>query len=275
MPSTSDSTAKRLTRIVVTFKSTDKLLDVTGYLVTSGDKVALVPASDLPGRFAFPLLRPGTYDLILEAKRQSEDTTQEPQLVAVRLSGVEVKADKDTFVRDVELVPYHKLSGHVKLLDGTTQAGIQVAIPDTPMKVQTAADGSYQLEKVPQGLHSLLVTLQGQTDGMYDKRLIKASEELNPLTLLPPDKSLATGIHYLDEPLPPQAALPITLFLQRPQGMNLFRWGFTADLANAPWLPYQSSYEFRLPADQRTIHVQFSKDRQQVSAPYSIQLPSQ
>lgn len=261
-------------RVLIDFKFSERMRDVKGSIVGTGPSPSLTPLLDQAGRFQFSPLKPGVYDFILEATRQAQDPSQASLPVALRISGVEVKGGGDIFLRDIELQPYVELSGEVRMLGQGPLAGIEVSIPGTSYRVLSDENGQFKLTHVPAGHHQLVAAYQNFSRGLFETRQFAGSAALPALTIFNDSQLLPVGAHYEGEAVPADGESTITLFLQRPQGMNLFRWGYSSELSNAPWLPYQSSMDFKLGAGQRQLYLQFSRDQKQLSPVYPVSFPA-
>lgn len=261
-------------RVLVDFKFSERMRDVKGSIVGTGPAPTLTPILDQPGRFQFAPLKAGIYDFIIEGTRLAAEPSQANQPLALRISSVEVKGSGDIFLRDIELRPYIELSGEVRLLGQGPEAGIEVSIPGTPYKALSDENGRFKLSKIPEGHHQLLASFQNFSPALFERRQYTSSQELPALTIFNDRQLLPVGVHYEGEPLPAEGEATVTLFLQRPQGMNMLRWGFSQDLNAAAWVPYQSSQDFTFASGQRQIFVQFSRDRQQLSPVYPLQIPA-
>lgn len=271
-PLTADAN-RAASRIIFKFRGNDRLKQVKGSVLGQEGVPALAPLLDQPGRYVIGPLKAGVYDVLIEAQHLPEEAGEDSYGVALRLSGVGVAGDQDTILNDVALNPYLKIKGQVQLFGSQPQAGIELSIPSTHLKAVTAADGSFAFDQMPEGHHSLRVKFPGFAAALFEERQFKVDQSLPTLTLLPEDRVLPVGLHYLGEPIAPLVSQKVTIFLQRPEGMNLIRWGFTSDLNQASWLPYQSSLDFDLSANQRVIYLQFAQDAKQLSTVYSLSIP--
>ena len=262
-------------RIVLKFRETERLQQIKGGLVGIAGGPSLTPLVEQPGRYMIGPLKGGSYDILLEAQKLSDQPGQDNYGVAIRISGITVQNDQDTFLADVELRPYLHIKGAVKLSGAAPQAGVEISIPQTGIKTTTAANGSFDFDRVPSGHHTFEVRTSGYTTGVFEKRQFTADSTLPTITLVPQDQNLAIGAHYLGAPLPQLQSFVVTIHLQRPQLMNQVRWGSTADLSSAAWQPYQSSVEVELAADQRLVYVQYAQDGKQLSAVYPVTIPQE
>ncbi len=260
-------------RVLLDFKWSERLRDVKGTVIGTAPMPSLTPLLDQPGRFQFAPLKTGIYDFVIEATRLAEEPSQASQPLALRISGIEMKSEGDIFLRDIELRPYLELSGEVRVLGTGPQLGAEVSIPGTTLKALTDENGHFKLSKVPQGYHLIQVKYANLTPAIFEKRQFTASQDLPSLTIFNDSRILPVGVHYVGDPIPAQSEALVTLFLQRPQNMNMLRWGFSQDLSAAAWVPYQSSLDFKLGAAQRQIFVQYSLDQKQLSPVYPLQFP--
>ncbi|HET9238986.1 MAG TPA: hypothetical protein VFO10_17140 [Oligoflexus sp.] len=264
------------TRIVLAFKSLAGLKNIAGYIVDGVDQHGFKPIDN--DRYAFFSMKPGRYDFIIEGQRAGDDTSQSAATgVGIRISGVNIKAGEDTIIREpIELLPTFAIKGKVRLLDGVTHGAINVQIPGTRIKAKTEADGSFTLPNVPLGAHPIVASNTGYLDASYESRHWSAQDapELQPLTLLPADQALPTGVHYKGDGMTAGEENIVTVFLVRPAGMNKFRSSETSDFATATWQDFQSSMDVKFPpGGERKIFVQYSKDQQQLSAIFSADIP--
>lgn len=264
------------TRIVVSFKNLAGLKSIAGYVVDGVDQHGFKAIDS--NHYAFFSMKPGRYDFIVEGQRAGDDSSQSNSTtVGIRISGVTVKAGEDTIIRDpIDLLPTFAIKGKVRLLDGVTHGAINVQIPGTRIKTKTEADGSFTLTSVPQGSHAIMASNIGYTDALYESRNWSAQDtpELQPLTLLPQDQALPTGVHYKGDGMIPNEENTVTVFLVRPAGMNKFRMSETSDFAAAPWQDYQSSLDIKFPpGGERKVFVQFTNNQQQFSAIFSADIP--
>lgn len=264
------------TRIVLSFKSLTGLKNIAGYVVDGVDQHGFKAIEN--DRYAFFSMKPGRYDFIIEGQRAGDDTSQSNTTgVGIRISGVNVKAGEDTIIREpIELLPTFTIKGKVRLLDGVTHGAINVQIPGTRIKAKTEADGSFTLPNVPLGAHPILASNTGYLDASYESRHWSAQDapELQPLTLLPSEHALPTGVHYKGDGMTAGEENVVTVFLVRPSGMNKFRISETSDFAAATWQDFQSSLDVKFPpGGERKVFVQYSKDQQQLSAIFSADIP--
>jgi hypothetical protein len=258
-------------RIVVSFKNIAGLKSIAGYVVDGVDQHGFKAIEN--GHYAFFSLKPGRYDFIVEGLRAGEDSSSS---VGLRISGVNVKAGEDTIIREpIELLPTLSIKGKVRLQDGVTHGAINVMIPGTRIKTKTEADGSFTLTSVPFGSHAIVASNPGYLDASYESRnWVQDAPELQPVTLLPQDQALPTGVHYRGEGMLPNEENTVTVFLVRPTGMNKFRISETADFAAATWQDFQSSFDVKFPpGGERKLFVQYTKDQQQYSAIFSADIP--
>ncbi len=263
-------------RIVVSFKNLSGMKSIAGYVVDGIDQHGFKAIDS--DHYAFFSLKPGRYDFIIEGQRAGDDTSQSNSTsVGIRISGVNVKAGEDTFIREpIELLPTFSIKGKVRIQDGVTHGAINVQIPGTRIKAKTEADGSFTLASVPQGSHGILASNSGYLDAAYESRSWSAQNapELQAITLLPQDQALPTGVHYKGDGMTPNEENTVTVFLVRPAGMNKFRISETSDFAATPWQDYQSSLDMKFPiGGERKVFVQFAKDQQQFSAIFSADIP--
>jgi hypothetical protein len=264
------------TRIILSFRNSAGLKNITGYVVGAVDQHGFKPID--ADHFAFFSLKPGRYDFILEGQRAPDDSSQSGDTTfGIRINGVTVRAGEDTVLREpIELLPTLAIKGAVRLLDGVTHGAINVQIPGTRIKTKTETDGTFTLSPVPLGSHAIVASNQGYIDAAYESRswTDQSLLELPALTLLPQDQALATGIHYKGEGILPNEENSVTVFLVRPSGMNKFRISETSDFAGATWQEYQSSVDIKFPpGGERKVFVQYSKDLQQFSAIFSADIP--
>ncbi|MCX6129852.1 MAG: hypothetical protein NTX25_12435 [Proteobacteria bacterium] len=261
-------------RIIMSFKTLTKYRDISAYVVGSIDAHGFAALDDKSSRYAINSLHPGTYDIIIEAQKLSDEANKSTLGVGLRISGISVRALEDTQINDVELLPYAELKGQAHLFKAVSHGAINVEIPGTRIKAKTANDGSYILEKVPAGWHEIQISNAGFIQGLIAVQHWSAEPHILPrLTLLPASEILPTGVYYRGQALSATEINQVTIFLNRPSTMNLFRWSETSDFVAAPWQTFQSSLDLQLQAGgNRKIFVQFSKDQQQLSAIYSTEL---
>jgi hypothetical protein len=271
-PSVSEPTA---TQVVLNLKNLAGLKNISGYVIDSIDQHGFKAIDN--GRFAFFTMKPGRYDIIIEAQKAGDDGSQSASAgLGIRINGLQVKAGENTTIKDpIELLPTFAIKGKVHLLNGVTHGAINVAIPGTRIKAQSTADGSFELKGVPSGQHAVVASNNGYLDAVYDSRIWNAQDapELGILTLLPGSVALPTGIHYKGVGISSTEENVTTLFLARPNGMNKFRVSETADFAGAAWQDFQSSIDLKFPAGgERKVFVQYAKD-QQFSAVFNVEIP--
>ncbi|HYX39649.1 MAG TPA: hypothetical protein VE954_41655 [Oligoflexus sp.] len=263
-------------RIVISIKNLAGLKSVSGYVVDGVDQHGFKAIDS--GHYAFFSMKPGRYDFVVEGQKGGDDTTQAASTtVGIRISGVTVKAGENTVLREpIDLQPTFAIKGKVRLLDGVTHGAINVQIPGTRIKTKTEADGSFVLAGVPNGAHAITAVNTGYIDAAYETRNWSAQDvpELQPVTLLPQDQALPTGVHYKGEGMLPNEENIVTIFMVRPAGMNKFRISETSDFAAATWQDYQSSVDIKFPAGgERKVFVQYAKDQQQLSAIFNADIP--
>ncbi len=264
-------------RIIVTFKNPTELKNLSGYVVDASDEHGFKAVEGSSGRYALYSMKPGRYDVIFAGQRANDDPAQTALTsVGLRLSGITVKAGEDLTIKEpVDLLPSFAIKGKVRLQDGLTHGAIEIQIPGTKIKTTTTADGSFSLENVPTGNHSVQAISSGFSRGFYETRTWPQAENtLTPLTLLAEDQALATGVHYKGSGLFASEANQVTVFLVHPASMNKYRLSETSDFAESVWLNFQSSVDLSFPiGGERKVYVQFSKDEQQFSAIFSADLP--
>ena len=264
-------------RIIVNFKNPAGLKNVNGYVVDAIDEHGFKAVANTSGRYALFSMKPGRYDVIFEGQRASDDPAQSALTsVGLRLSGITVKAGEDLTIREpVDLLPTFAVKGKVRLLEGVAHGAIEIQIPGTKIKTTTTVDGSFSLDNVPTGNHSVQAMNSGFLRGFYETRSWPQNDNtLTPLTLLPDDQALATGVHYKGAGLFASEANQPTVFLVNPARMNKYRLSETSDFAESVWLNYQSSVDLSFPiGGERKVFVQFSKDEQQFSAIFNAELP--
>jgi len=263
-------------RIVLSLKGLAGLKNLAGYIVDGVDQHGFKAIEN--DRYAFFSMKPGRYDFIIEGQRANDDASQ-PNMtgVGIRISGVNVKVGEDTIIREaIELRPTFAIKGKVRLLNGVTHGAINVQVPGTRIKSKTEGDGSFTLLNVPLGAHSIVASNVGYLDALYEGRQWSGQDapELQPLTLLPSDQALPTGVHYKGDGMTAGVENSVTVFLVRPAGMNKFRISETSDFAAAVWQDFQSTFDVKFrPAGERKLFVQYSKDQQQFSAIFSTEIP--
>lgn len=262
-------------KIVLSFKSSAGLKNISGYVIGEVDQHGF-KATD-SAHYAFFTMKPGRYDLIIEAQKPAEDNSADLTSVGIRINGVAVKSGEDTYIKDpLDLLPTFPVKGKVRLLDGSQHEGIAVQIPGSRIKTMTEADGSFTLTAVPPGMHPIAANRSGYLDAGFESRswTAQTAAALPALTLLPQDQALPTGIYYKGPGLVPNQENIATLFLVRPTGMNMYRISETSDFAAAAWQPYQSSLDLTFPAGpERKVFVQFARDQQQISAIFNADIP--
>jgi hypothetical protein len=258
----------------IAFTAPSGLIDLEGYIVGSSDQVALRSVPNVPGSVGFVGVAPGTYDIILSAKKIQAGGNL--ATIGTRVSGVVVTGGKTQSLPTPELKMTIALSGKIHLQGDVSPGAINVRIPGTHYRVPTDANGDYNFPALPIGFHDIEISQPGFEQGFISSQDYRESLTLPPISLMRESEAIDSGIYYLGSPQVEAAAVKIILYMQAPKGLTHFRYGVEGGLDTKAWQVLQSSLEIDLPLGKNPkIAVQFSKQGTQLSPVYSVTIPTE
>lgn len=258
----------------IAFEAPAGLIDLQGYIVGSSDQVALRVVPDVSGSLGFVAVAPGTYDIILTARKVQSNGTVAP--VGIRLSGIVVSGGKNSLLPTPDLQPTLDVRGKVHLQGDVSPAAVTVQVPGTHYRVPADANGDYVLASLPIGHHQIEISQPGFVNGGIGEQDFRDDIDLPTISLRREGDVLNSGVYYFGPAMTEGLAAKIILYFQTPKGMNQFRVGSVENLSKEDWSNLQSSVEIDMPAGKDPVlAVQYSKDGQQLSPIYNVTIPTE
>ncbi|MFW7380911.1 MAG: carboxypeptidase-like regulatory domain-containing protein [Oligoflexus sp.] len=252
------------------------------YIIGQAETHQAMRESATGSKFQIRNLSPGRYDVIFTAIDPATLSASQPSILGLRINGLQLSADRPLQLEPITLEATQTVSGKVHSVDGP-MAGVEVRLTGTNYVAFTNAAGDYEILGVPKGHHRLSAQKEGFHPGKIELLRLEAGGtggtifELPELTLWENVNSGPGVLSPFDEENPAEQ-LAVLFVLIAPETANLMRVGEQVNLENASWQPLQTSlvYTFNNPG-AKTLYVQFSKDRSQLSEIFQkeivIQLP--
>lgn len=267
-PSTEDQSVGN-----IAFQVPAGLLDLQGYIVGSSEQVSLRPVPNASGSVGFVGVAPGTYEMILTARKIQPNGSSAP--VAIRLSGVIVNGGKVSLLPSPDLKATIDLKGKVEL-DGQPAAAVTIQIPGTHYRVPSDANGEYTLASIPVGYHAIEISQPGFETGGISSQGYRDSATLPSISLMAESEARNSGVYYLGPAMAEGSSDKIVLYLKSPKGLTHFRYTVDGGLETKAWQILQSSLEIDMPTGKNpSVSVQFSNAGQQLSPNYAVTIPTE
>lgn len=286
VPPNSDSAdASFETQGIIQFSLTQPELadSLQAYLVGKADTHQAVRESASSSRFSIRNVKPGRYDLVLTAVDPDSLDLSQPIIKGLRINGLQI-ADRPLKLDALRLELTQTVQGEVHSIDGPI-AGAEVRLVGTNYVAFTNRAGHYSIPGVPKGQHRLQVSKDGYHSGRIEFFRLEAGSsknadpiQLQKMTLWEAGDLGPAILSSVDDEDNPAKQLAVEFILIPPETANMMRIGEQSDLTDVEWQALQTSllYTFNNPGT-KTLYVQFSKDRTQLSAVFerrvSIQLP--